>query len=195
MLGSAGSVVPIFQQQVEEGGPVTVTHPDMVRYFMTIPEAAGLVLQAAAIGKAGEILVLDMGEPVRIADLAENIIRLSGFEPNVDIDIEYSGLRPGEKLFEELSKESENAERTRHPKVWIGRNPAPRWDDVEGDVDKLLALADVGDGVQVREALLDLIPECRPPERDGHELAGIAEIEDVDDVDTGNGSGAGTLVK
>ena len=170
VLGSAGSVVPIFQQQVRDGGPVTVTHPDMVRYFMTIPEAAGLVLQAAALGRPGEILVLDMGEPVRIADLAENVIRLSGLEPGRDVEIVYTGLRPGEKLFEELSQESENAERTRHPKVWIGRNPAPEWSDVEADVDALLLLADLGDGLQIRQALHDLVGEYRPPERDGHDL-------------------------
>ena len=190
VLGSTGSVVPIFQQQVKEGGPVTVTHPDMVRYFMTIPEAAGLVLQAAAIGKPGEILVLDMGEPVRIADLAENIIRLSGFEPGRDIRIEYTGLRPGEKLFEELSKESENAERTRHPKVWIGRDPAPRWDDVEGDVDKLLVLSDVGDGIQVRKALQDLVPEYRPPQRDGHDLDDAPDDDPDPKPDPTDGPGA-----
>lgn len=177
VLGSAGSVVPIFRKQVEQGGPVTVTHPDMVRYFMTIPEAAGLVLQAATIGKSGEILVLDMGDPVKIADLAENVIRLSGFEPNVDIDIVYSGLRPGEKLYEELSQESENAEKTRHPKVWIGRNPVPEWNDVDNDIDKLLVLADLGDGLAVRRALRRLISEYEPPARDGHDIDLDDEVE------------------
>ena len=171
VLGSAGSVVPIFEEQVRQGGPVTVTHPEMVRYFMTIPEAAGLVLQSAAIGRAGEILVLDMGEPVRIAELAENVIRLSGFEPGRDIEIVYSGLRPGEKLFEELSQASENAEKTRHPKIWIGRNPTPAWEDVEGDVDRLLVLADAGDQVEVRRALHRLVEEYVPPARDGHDIA------------------------
>jgi FlaA1/EpsC-like NDP-sugar epimerase len=159
VLGSTGSVVPIFEQQVRDGGPVTVTHPDMVRYFMTIPEAAGLVLQAAALGRPGEILVLDMGDPVRIVDLAENVIRLSGFEPGRDIDIEFSGLRPGEKLFEELSLTAEIATRTRHPKVWIGRTAEATWDAADRD---LGALADAADGApphEIRGMLERLVPE------------------------------------
>ena len=114
---------------------------------------------------------------VKIADLAENVIRLSGFEPNVDIDIVYSGLRPGEKLYEELSQESENAEKTRHPKVWIGRNPVPRWNHVDDDIDKLLVLADLGDGLAVRRALKRLVREYEPPARDGHEIDVDDEVE------------------
>jgi FlaA1/EpsC-like NDP-sugar epimerase len=117
VLGSSGSVIPIFKKQIARGGPVRVTHPRVTRYFMTIPEAVGLVLQSAAQGSGGEIFVLDMGQPVRIADLARQMIELSGLMPGEDIDIEYTGLRPGEKLFEELSYASENMTATAHPKI------------------------------------------------------------------------------
>ena len=167
VLGSTGSVVPIFQEQVRNGGPVTVTHPDMVRYFMTIPEASGLVLQAAALGRPGEILVLDMGEPVRIVELAENVIRLSGFEPGRDIGIEFTGLRPGEKLFEELSLTEEHATQTRHPKVWIGRTPEPAWGTAESDLAALMAVADTGSGDEVRARLRDVVPEFTGTEEKG----------------------------
>ncbi|MEZ4238646.1 MAG: nucleoside-diphosphate sugar epimerase/dehydratase [Myxococcota bacterium] len=121
VLGSNGSVIPRFREQIARGGPVTVTHPEMVRYFMTIPEASQLVLQAGAMGRSGEIYILDMGEPVRIVSLAEDLIRLSGLKPHKDIEIVYSGIRPGEKLFEEISVDGEGAAKTRHPKIYIGR--------------------------------------------------------------------------
>jgi FlaA1/EpsC-like NDP-sugar epimerase len=124
VLGSRGSVIPVFKQQILSGGPVMVTHPDMTRYFMTIPEASQLVLQSAGQGANGEIYILDMGEPVRIVDLARDLIKLSGFEPDVDIPIVFSGVRPGEKLFEELMTDEEKGGATAHEKIFVAQ-PAP----------------------------------------------------------------------
>ncbi len=122
VLGSQGSVIPIFQEQIAKGGPVTVTHPNITRYFMTIPEAVQLVIQAGAMAKGGEVFVLDMGEPVRVVDLAKDLIRLSGYRPEIDIDITYTGLRPGEKMYEELNLEDESVDKTCHEKIFVSRS-------------------------------------------------------------------------
>ncbi len=164
VLGSAGSVIPIFRQQIEAGGPVTVTHPDMRRYFMTIPEACQLVLQAGSMGEGGEIFVLDMGEPVKIVDLARDLIRLSGFRPDEDIEIMFSGVRPGEKLFEEIATDAENADKTRHPKIYVGRRVAAEWAAVERYLEALHACLEAPVRERVVAALRDCVPEYQEPE-------------------------------
>jgi len=161
VLGSAGSVIPIFREQIAKGGPVTVTHPEMRRYFMTIPEASQLVMQAGAMGEGGEIFILDMGEPVKIVDLARDLIILSGLKPDEDIEIRFSGVRAGEKLFEELSTDSEHADKTKHPKVFIGRIKPHTWETVVVGVDALLDLASSTMVDRLRAALGDLVPEYR----------------------------------
>jgi FlaA1/EpsC-like NDP-sugar epimerase len=171
VIGSAGSVVPIFREQIRRGGPVTVTHPEMRRYFMTIPEAAQLVLQAGAMGEGGEIFILDMGEPVRILDLAEEMITLTGLRPYVDMDIVFTGLRPGEKLFEELELSGEQIAKTRHPKIFIGRLNAYPPEEIDRALHFLAEIARDGDGTAVRKFLNSLLPEAnlgvRRATRDG----------------------------
>ena len=159
VLGSNGSVVPIFKKQIADGGPVTVTHPEMTRYFMTIPEASQLVLQAATMGQGGEIFLLDMGEPVKIVDLARELITLSGFRPGEDIEIEFSGLRPGEKLFEELSIEGEDMIPTHHPKIAIWKTIAKERDVLRTQISRIVEVAPSQDRTKIVAAIKDLIPE------------------------------------
>jgi FlaA1/EpsC-like NDP-sugar epimerase len=159
VLGSNGSVIPIFKQQIAAGGPVTVTHPEMRRYFMTIPEASQLVLQAGAMGHGGEIFILDMGEPVKIVDLARDLITLSGLRPGEDIEIEFNGIRPGEKLFEQLATDAEHADKTKHPKIFIGRVASPAWSEAVRGLDELLGLANSTEVSRIRGALRRLVPE------------------------------------
>ncbi len=177
VLGSAGSVIPIFREQILKGGPVTVTHPDMTRYFMTIPEACQLVLQAGSMGRGGEIFILDMGEPVKIVDLARDLIRLSGLRPDVDVEVAFTGVRPGEKLFEELSTDGENADKTRHPKIFVGRHASEplvevrRWLDALGEANRS------GEPRATIARLRACIPEFVDPP--AATLPPASEIEDV----------------
>jgi FlaA1/EpsC-like NDP-sugar epimerase len=162
VLGSSGSVVPIFNKQIAAGGPVKVTHPNMMRYFMTIPEAVGLVLQSGALGSGGEIFMLDMGKPVKIVDLARQLIELSGFVPDRDIRVEFTGLRPGEKLFEELNYGSETLMPTRHPKITrlLCQPPAYEW--VREFVLRLAEEADQLEPDEIKRCLKSIVPEYQP---------------------------------
>jgi len=159
VLGSEGSVVPIFKKQIADGGPVTITHPEMKRYFMTVPEASQLVLQAATMGKGGEIFVLDMGEPVKIIDLARELITLSGFKPGEDIEIVFTGPRPGEKLFEELSIQGEDMVKTRHPKIGIWQNIVTDRDKLRAGIGELVETAVTQDYARIVEKIKGLVPE------------------------------------
>ena len=159
VLGSRGSVVPTFMRQISEGGPVTITHPDMTRYFMTIPEAVQLVLQAAALGDVGDVYVLDMGEPVRVFDLATDLIRLSGLEPEVDIDVRFTGTRPGEKLFEELFFRDAEVTPTIHPKILRARDAEAAAHSAADIAALIQAARDNRPGREIRRLILALVPE------------------------------------
>ncbi|MDO4499705.1 MAG: nucleoside-diphosphate sugar epimerase/dehydratase [Erysipelotrichaceae bacterium] len=162
VLGSNGSVIPLFKKQIENGGPVTVTHPDIIRYFMTIPEAVGLVLQAGYYAKGGEIFVLDMGEPVKIDTLARNLIRLSGYKPDVDIKVEYSGLRPGEKLFEEKLMAEEGLTKTENDLIHIGRPIPFDIDNYLKQLDELMDVAYNNDELKIREMMQEVVNTYHP---------------------------------
>lgn len=160
VMGSAGSVIPVFREQIASGGPVTVTHPEMTRYFMTIPEASQLVLQAGAMGEGGEIFVLDMGQPVRILELAQDMIRLSGLDPAEDIEIVFTGVRPGEKLFEELQTSGESISKTRHSKIFIGKLTRYPTSQLADALERLERLSHDGNGRAVYLCLAELLPEA-----------------------------------
>jgi FlaA1/EpsC-like NDP-sugar epimerase len=162
VVGSVGSVVPLFKKQIERGGPVTVTHPDVTRYFMTIPEACQLILQAGAMGEGGEIFILDMGTPVKIVDMAKDLIRLSGFEPDVDIKIEFVGLRPGEKLFEELITSGEGIVPTSHEKILVLRGQTCDQDRLNRVIEDLTKLAEEQNGAGIREKLQEIVEDYSP---------------------------------
>jgi len=164
VLGSNGSVIPLFKQQIREGGPVTVTHPDIIRYFMTIPEAVSLVLEAGAFAHGGEIFVLDMGEPVKIVDLAKNLIRLSGYVPGEDIEIKYTGLRPGEKLYEERLMAEEGLAKTENDRISIAK---PIEMDDEEFFERLDEMKDAvyEETGEVREMVQKIVPTYKREKR------------------------------
>jgi FlaA1/EpsC-like NDP-sugar epimerase len=175
VLGSRGSVVPTFLRQIQTGGPVTVTHPEMRRYFMTIPEAVQLVLQAGAIGRGGEVFVLDMGEPIKVLDLATDLIRLSGLEVGADIEIRFSGTRPGEKLYEELFFDSESAVPTDHPKVLRARNGTLPI-GLSTAVDALVDSTRGGrPDDEIRDLLVRLVPDFKLPDHTAAEILDLAQ--------------------
>jgi len=165
VLGSSGSVIPTFRRQIAAGGPVTVTHPEVTRYFMSVAEAVGLVLSAGRLGRGGEIFVLDMGEPVKIEAMARQLIELSGFEPGREIEIRYTGLRPGEKLYEELSHNEEVTEKTEHPKVWRLKpqsGPQMDGDQLEQSIHGIIEEASRGNTANAKQKMKELIPEYTP---------------------------------
>ena len=167
VIGSSGSVIPTFQNQIKNGEPITITDPNIKRYFMSIPEAAQLILQAGSIGNGGEIFVLDMGQPVLIKDIANELIKLSGFTPDVDIPIEYIGLRPGEKMFEELITTGENITDSPHEKIMILKNKATHgWNQTIAQSEKIVKLSKSYNSKIIKESLIKLVPEYVPDSKD-----------------------------
>lgn len=163
VVGSSGSVIPLFQQQIARGGPVTVTHPEIIRYFMSIPEAAQLILQAGAMGRGKEIFILKMGEPIKIADLARDLIRLNHLEPDQDIPIKFTGLRPGEKLYEELITEGEGIVSTNHEKILVLQlNHSYNYEDLSAHIDELIHIADTFNTTAIKDKLKEIVPEYTP---------------------------------
>jgi len=161
VLGSNGSVIPRFREQIEKGGPVTVTHPDITRYFMTIPEACQLVIEAGNMGEGGEIFVFDMGKSVKIVDLAKKMIKLSGFEPNTDIEIKFTGLRPGEKLYEELLNDLENTMPTHHEKILIAKVRENCFEDIQGKINILFELTKSQSNINIVRQMKAIVPEFK----------------------------------
>lgn len=161
VLGSNGSVIPLFKAQIEKGGPVTVTHPEIIRYFMTIPEACTLVLEAGVMGNGGEIFIFDMGQPVKIVNLAKKMIRLAGYTPEVDIKIEYSGLRPGEKLYEELLNQKEITTKTHNPKIMIAKVQEYNFDDISVQIDELISYSQLCKNFLTVSQMKKIVPEFK----------------------------------
>jgi FlaA1/EpsC-like NDP-sugar epimerase len=178
VLGSNGSVLPIFEEQIRNGGPVTVTHPEARRYFMLIPEAVQLVLQAATMGHGGEIFLLDMGDDIKIDDLAKNLIRLADFEPDKDIKIVYTGLRPGEKLSEELQLEGEGLAPTRHEKIRVVQGGKVDFLQMRTWLDELSALVESKNVHGLVKMLISLVPEYRPSE----EILALCDVDRHDSI-------------
>ena len=182
VLGSNGSVIPLFKKQIQKGGPVTVTHPDIIRYFMTIPEAASLVLQAGTYANGGEIFVLDMGSPVKIDSLARNLIKLSGFKPDVDIKIEYTGLRPGEKLYEEKLMSEEGMRTTPNKLIHIGKPIPFDVDKFMKDLHQLMIASYNEETDEIRDIVASIVPTYHPAGRHGSEHKGKTFMKQMEQV-------------
>jgi FlaA1/EpsC-like NDP-sugar epimerase len=161
VLGSNGSAVPLFKKQIEQGGPVTITHPEITRYFMTIPEACQLVLEASSMGKGGEIFIFDMGKSIKVIDVAKNMIRLSGLEVGKDIQIKYVGLRPGEKLYEELLCDKENTLPTYHPKIMIAKVIHHEFNTMSDHINQFEKLIKTQNNIEIVKLMKRIIPEYK----------------------------------